>query len=387
MTGLYEPREDSQLLSDAVRRFCNGKVLDVGTGTGMQAQVALETGRATGITAVDVNPACGESVKKINGRIKFIRSDLFAGLPAQKFDTIIFNPPYLPQDRGISDPTIYGGKKGHELIERFLDGSSPYLEENGIILLLFSNLTGKDKIDRIIENNGLESEEASRKSFPFFETLYVYGIRKSELLKELESKGIGSVKRFSKGRRGIIFTGNFRNKKVAIKAERPDSPAKGRIRNEIRWLKALNGRGIGPELILHGEDYFVYRFIEGRFIMDFIKGCRNRKAILGVLKDALLQCRVMDGMKVTKEEMLRPWKHVIVTPGKKVAFIDFERCRPSEKPKNVTQFCQFLAGSSLREILKGEGIDVNGNLILKRAAAYKADPSTVKYKEIEILIS
>ena len=34
MTGLYEPREDSFLLSGVVKRFCRGKVLDMGTGTG-----------------------------------------------------------------------------------------------------------------------------------------------------------------------------------------------------------------------------------------------------------------------------------------------------------------------------------------------------------------
>ena len=386
MTDLYEPREDSFLLSGAVRRFCRGKVLDVGTGTGIQAQSALESGRATEITAVDLNLECRNSVKKLSSRIRFIRSNLFGSLPAQKFDTIIFNPPYLPQDKGISDPTIYGGRKGYELVERFLHGCSRYLAEDGIILLLFSSLTGKDKIDSIIGENCLESRELCRKSLPFFERLYVYGIRKSGLLKELESKGTGRIKRFSKGRRGIIFTGKLGRKKVAIKAKRPDSRAKGRIENEIRWLKALNKRGIGPELLFHGRDYFVYRFIEGEFIMDFIKGCRSRKTILKVLKDALAQCRTMDWMKVTKEEMLRPWKHLIVTAGNRAEFIDFERCRASEKPKNVTQFCQFLTGGSVQELLKGKGISVNRKLILERAAAYKKDQNAVSYGKIEALI-
>ena len=386
MTGLYEPREDSFLLSGMVKRFCRGKVLDMGTGTGVHAQTALKSGKATEITAVDVNPECRESVKKISSGIRFVCSDLFKKLPLKKFDTIIFNPPYLPQDKGISDPTIYGGRKGHELIERFLEGCNPYLAEKGIILLLFSSLTGKDKIDELIESNGLESEELCRKFLPFFEKLYVYRIRKSELLKELESKDVSDVKRFAEGRRGIIFTGKLGNKKVAIKVKRPDSRAIGRIGNEARWLERLNKRGIGPELILQGNDYFVYRFVEGRFIMDFIKGCRSRKSITGILRDALRQCRFMDEMKVTKGEMMRPLKHVIVTAGNEVVFIDFERCRASEKPKNVTQFCQFLAGRGVEELLRGKRPCINGKLMLKRAAVYKKDLGTGSYEKIEALI-
>ena len=386
MTGLYEPREDSFLLSGVVKRFCRGKVLDMGTGTGIQTQAALKSGKATEITAIDINPECRESVKKIGGGIKFVYSDLFKKLPLKKFDTIIFNPPYLPQDKGISDPTIYGGKKGYELIERFLEGCSPYLAEKGIILLLFSSLTGKDKIDELIESNGLESEELCRKFLPFFEKLYVYRIRKSELLKELESKDVSDVKRFAKGRRGIIFTGKLGNKKVAIKVKRPDSRAIGRIGNEARWLERLNKRGVGPELILQGNDYFVYRFVEGRFIMDFIRGCRSRKSITGILRDALRQCRLMDEMKVTKGEMMRPLKHVIVTAGNEVVFIDFERCRASEKPKNVTQFCQFLAGRGVEELLRGKRPCINGKLMLKRAAVYKKDLGTGSYERIEALI-
>ena len=67
------------------------------------------------------------------------------------------------------------------LLNVFLKVVTPYLAEKGIILLLFSSLTGKDKIDELIESNGLESEELCRKFLPFFEKLYVYRIRKSEL--------------------------------------------------------------------------------------------------------------------------------------------------------------------------------------------------------------
>ena len=386
MTEVYEAREDSRLLSEAVKLLCRGKFLDLGTGTGTQAETALKSGRTTEITATDVNPDCRKNVKKISGRIRFIHSDLFEKIPSGTFDTMAVNPPYLPQDKGIADPSIYGGKKGHELIERFLSCCSPYLAEDGVILLLFSNLTGKNRIDKIIEENCFESQEISKKTLPFFECLYVYAIRKSSLLKDLEARGISNVKKFSKGCRGIIFAGKLKGRKVGIKAKRPDSAAKERISNEIRWLKTLNERGIGPELIFHGKEYFVYGFVEGVFITDFIKECKSRKTVLEVLRKALFQCRRMDVMGVTKGEMLRPHRHAIVTKGNDVKFIDFERCRASEKPKNVTQFLRFLTGGNVSELLGRKKISMDANLIIALSAAYKKDQSKQNYEKIAAVL-
>jgi len=49
---------------------------------------------------------------------------------------------------------------------------------------------------------------------------------------------------------------------------------------------------------------------------------------------------------VNKFEMHHPTKHILIKAGKPsrktVVMIDFERCRWTEKPKNVTQFVQFL---------------------------------------------
>ena len=38
--------------------------------------------------------------------------------------------------------------------------------------------------------------------------------------------------------------------------------------------------------------------------------------------------------------MHKPLKHIVI--GKKIIMLDFERCYISKKPKNVTQFGQFL---------------------------------------------
>lgn len=362
----YEPAEDSCLLAEAVSKHAKGKVLDMGTGSGILAEAALKSRRVKSVTATDINKECAG---KISSKIKFIHSNLFSRIPKQKFDTIAFNPPYLPQDRGIDDAAIYGGKKGYEVIERFLNSCGGYLADKGMILLLFSNLTKKRKVDEIIESNCLESEEIGRKELPFFETLYVYKIKKSLLLLKLGKKALTNVKKFAEGNRGVIYTGNYGGRKVAIKARKANSAARGTIANEAKWLKKLNRSGIGPKLIFSCDSFFVYGFVKGEFIVDYLSGCSREKAV-AVIKNMLQQCRALDELKVNKEEMLRPQRHVIIRSGKPV-MIDFERCRKTRKPKNVTQFCQFLAGGFSSELLGKKGISISKERILVAAKDYK----------------
>ncbi len=74
--------------------------------------------KAKSVLASDIS---NEVVKKLKG-VKCIKSDLFSNIKG-KFDTIIFNPPYLPYDKrepkDISLATT-GGKKGYELLERLI---------------------------------------------------------------------------------------------------------------------------------------------------------------------------------------------------------------------------------------------------------------------------
>ena len=158
---LYQPREDSLLLEKHVKKFAKGLVLDIGTGSGIQAKAAAE--RANSVIATDINQEaidfCKENIK--SEKIKFIVSDLFSNIRDIVFDTIIFNPPYLPDDKN-KDVALDGGKKGYELIERFLSKAKKFLAEDGIILLVFSSFTDKKKVDKLIKQNGFKAEELER---------------------------------------------------------------------------------------------------------------------------------------------------------------------------------------------------------------------------------
>lgn len=232
---IYEPREDSFLLLESVKKYAKGNVLEIGTGSGILAFEASKLKDVDLVIAIDLNKKsvdyCKRKYKNIKNLI-FLESNLFeifnnkihkkatcnceqlaarslqAPAPTlasevnfgavnrgfwrsqnqlllkknPKFNTIIFNPPYLPQDKGITDNTIYGGKKGYETIERFLKQVKVFLNEKGYILLLFSSLTIKKKVDELIKRYKFNFEQINNSKLDF-EELYVYKIKYQAYLK------------------------------------------------------------------------------------------------------------------------------------------------------------------------------------------------------------
>ncbi len=165
---IYKPREDSFLLEKYVKKFAYGKILDMGTGSGIQA-LAAKT-KTQDILAVDSNMEAVAHVKKLG--IKALQSDLFSNVKGT-FDVIICNPPYLPAAEGEdseSRQSTTGGKYGYEFIERFLKEAQQYLKKEGIILLVYSSLSGG--IGSIAKKLGYKIEILEEQKV-FFEILKV----------------------------------------------------------------------------------------------------------------------------------------------------------------------------------------------------------------------
>jgi release factor glutamine methyltransferase len=175
---IYTPREDSFLLEREVKKLAKNKVfLDLGSGTGIQAKAALSV-KAKSILAADINQEAITLLKKQG--INAIKSNLFSSIKG-KFDLIAFNPPYLPEDKREdknSKLATTGGRKGDEIILKFLKQAKSHLNENGIILLVISSLTPKENIIKLLTKQGLSYEVISSEKV-FFETLEVWKIKKS----------------------------------------------------------------------------------------------------------------------------------------------------------------------------------------------------------------
>ena len=173
---IYTPREDSFLLEGEIKKLAKNKsVLDMGTGSGIQAKAAVKAG-AKSVLAADINEEAIILLKKQG--INAIKSNLFQKIKG-KFDIITFNPPYLPEEKQEDKESALattGGKRGDEIILKFLKQAKPHLEQKGIILLVISSLTPKDKIIKLLEKQSLKHKVLSSEKF-FFETLELWEIK------------------------------------------------------------------------------------------------------------------------------------------------------------------------------------------------------------------
>ena len=147
---IYPISEDTLLLLDNVR--CGKRVLEIGTGNGAVAMRCAREGSE--VVAVDIDEDAVKNLKKlsqeINLNVEVRVSDLFENVEG-KFDTIIFNPPYLPGDaKELKDlQWAGGGEHGDEVIMRFLRDAWRYLEDEGEIYIILSSFNRIEKMKKL----------------------------------------------------------------------------------------------------------------------------------------------------------------------------------------------------------------------------------------------
>ncbi|MFH1889461.1 MAG: HemK2/MTQ2 family protein methyltransferase [Nanoarchaeota archaeon] len=183
MPNIYQPAEDSFLLAEVlkkklpllVKKNLDLKFLEIGCGSGVLLQETLKLGvKKENIFSCDINPDAVAHC--IDLGFSCIQSDLFDKIPAQKYDIIVFNPPYLPEDEREPEDSkraTTGGKKGNEIILRFLEEAKKYLKKEGRIFLITSSLA--EDVD--FESLGYFAREVSSKKM-FFEKITAWEVRR-----------------------------------------------------------------------------------------------------------------------------------------------------------------------------------------------------------------
>lgn len=116
------------------------EVLDMGTGSGI---CALRLARAARrVVAVDINPAavrCARLNALLNGlesRVEVRGGDLFEPVAGERFDLVLFNPPFK-LGTALSDRDRAWRAEG--VAERFAAGLRAHLKPGGSALLLLSS--------------------------------------------------------------------------------------------------------------------------------------------------------------------------------------------------------------------------------------------------------
>jgi release factor glutamine methyltransferase len=124
---------------DALQVSADAVVLDIGTGSGLCAIFAARHARR--VVAVDINPAairCAGVNARLNHleqRIEIRHGDLFAPVKDERFDLIVFNPPFL---RGPPRNDRDRAWRSTDIAERFAAELGDHLKPWGFALIVLS---------------------------------------------------------------------------------------------------------------------------------------------------------------------------------------------------------------------------------------------------------
>jgi release factor glutamine methyltransferase len=149
------PRPETELLVETAVARCAAppeRILDLGTGGGAIALALAKAFPQARVTAVDASPAAlslaaeNADLTGLAGRVEFIQSDWFAGLPAAgAYGLIVSNPPYLSAaETAAATPEVRdhepaqaltSGAAGFADIERVIAGSAGALAPAGMLAL------------------------------------------------------------------------------------------------------------------------------------------------------------------------------------------------------------------------------------------------------------
>ncbi|MFX1409912.1 MAG: HemK2/MTQ2 family protein methyltransferase [Promethearchaeota archaeon] len=214
--NVYYPSDDTFLLIDYFKQnvdenYFDGikikdikNILDLGTGTGIIAiffqlvkqKISNFNPKIYASDILEEALKCAklnEKLNKIENEITFLKSDLFKSFPLSlknTFDVIVFNPPYLPslnlqieiERKKSIDYSWNGGKKGYEILLKFIDQVKNflYLQNRSYIYFISSSRANLHDVINIIKRKGFENKILNKKRI-FFEDIILnrLNIRKS----------------------------------------------------------------------------------------------------------------------------------------------------------------------------------------------------------------
>ncbi len=141
------PRPETEHLVEAALPYARGRVLDIGTGSGILAvTVALES--SARVFATDLSPSAlvvaRQNARNLGASVAFVACDLASALKGP-FDLIVSNPPYVPlKDRESlqtevrdwePELALFGGEEGLDIYRRLIPQAREKLCEGGWLAL------------------------------------------------------------------------------------------------------------------------------------------------------------------------------------------------------------------------------------------------------------
>lgn len=143
----------AELILDQFRPWVDpdsvGRVLDMCTGSGCIAIASALSLPAARVDAADISGQALQVAQRnverhgLSDRVKLIQSDLFQSVPAQRYDLILANPPYVPAQSMAGLPAEYRAEPGLGLVSgddgldaalSILLDAPGYLRDDGVLI-------------------------------------------------------------------------------------------------------------------------------------------------------------------------------------------------------------------------------------------------------------
>jgi release factor glutamine methyltransferase len=156
----------SHLLGEAVLAEVQEgeRVLDVGTGSGVNAILAASTGAY--VSAVDINPHAVDVAREnaersgLGDRIEVHRSDLFSEVEG-RFDVIVYNPPF----RWFARNNVFDSIRSDEnyrAVMTFFRNARQYLTRSGRMLIFLGNAGDVECLRQLAGEESFRTETAAQ---------------------------------------------------------------------------------------------------------------------------------------------------------------------------------------------------------------------------------
>jgi len=172
---VYPPSEDSLLLIESFDVRKGETILEIGCGSGVVSMHCALNGGI--VTCGDINRKAVALAKKnmaLNSLdVAVVETDLYSRIEG-RFDTIIFNLPYLPvKEEGDLALSWSGGDDGLGPLPDLISGAYDHLMPGGRLIVVVSSLMDGDALRAVLE--GLNVKTLSELPL-FFERLRVLEI-------------------------------------------------------------------------------------------------------------------------------------------------------------------------------------------------------------------
>ena len=172
--GVLIPRPETEILIEKTlelipedKEFIG---YEIGSGTGCISINLLLERKKLFMYAVDVNEVAvkltleNAKIHKVENRIKVFKGSMFEPVEGMKFNFIVSNPPYIPENFWEYLPkevkmegytSLIGGKKGYEFYEEISKRAKDFLIKGGFVSLEIGHDQGKI-VKKLFEEKGFK---------------------------------------------------------------------------------------------------------------------------------------------------------------------------------------------------------------------------------------